>query len=163
MLRRCFWLAAALILCTWQVLTGTALAAELTADVLTVPFDSQGKSITLTKQQYEEGQRLFNYACATCHVGGVTKTNPSLDLATETLALATPPRDSITGLVDYMKDPTTYDGEESIAEVHPSLKSADIFPKMRNLTDKDLADIAGHILVAPKILGEKWGGGKVYY
>jgi len=49
------------------------------------------------------------------------------------------------------------------AEVHPSLKSADIFPKMRNLTDKDLTNIAGHILVAPKILGEKWGGGKIYF
>ncbi len=96
-------------------------------------------------------------------MGGITKTNPNLDLRTETLALATPPRDNIEGLVDYMKNPTTYDGEQEIAEVHPSLRSADIFPKMRNLTEKDLVAIAGHILVEPKILGDKWGGGKVYY
>lgn len=163
MLKQCFWLAVTLILCTWQLFTGTAMAAELTADVLTVPLDSQGATVTLSKDQYDEGKRLFVYACATCHVGGVTKTNPSLDLATETLALANPPRDTISGLVDYMKDPTTYDGETSIAEVHPSLRSADIFPKMRNLTEKDLVAIAGHILVAPKILGDKWGGGKIYY
>ena len=66
-------------------------------------------------------------------------------------------------LVDYMKDPTSYDGAESIAEVHPSIKSADIFPKMRTLTDDDLYSIAGHILLQPKIAAEKWGGGKIYY
>jgi photosystem II cytochrome c550 len=65
--------------------------------------------------------------------------------------------------VDYMKDPTTYDGEESIAEIHPSLKSSDIFPKMRNLTDDELANIGGYVLVEPKILGNKWGGGKIYF
>jgi photosystem II cytochrome c550 len=26
-----------------------------------------------------------------------------------------------------MKNPTTYDGEEEIAEIHPSIKSADIY------------------------------------
>ena len=62
-----------------------------------------------------------------------------------------------------MKDPTTYDGLESITEIHPSIKSADIFPKMRALTDDDLLAIAGHILLQPKIVAEKWGGGKIYY
>jgi len=62
-----------------------------------------------------------------------------------------------------MKDPTSYDGENSIAELHPSIKSAEIFPKMRNLTDEDLFAIAGHILVQPKVVAEKWGGGKIYY
>lgn len=109
--------------------TGTALAAELTPEVLTVPLNSEGKTITLTEKQYLEGKRLFQYACASCHVGGITKTNPNLDLRTETLALATPPRDNIEGLVDYMKNPTTYDGEQEIAEVHPSLRSADIFSR----------------------------------
>ena len=82
---------------------------------------------------------------------------------TPELSLATPSRDHINGLVNYMKDPTTYDGEYSIAELHPSIKSAEIFPKMRNLTDEDLFAIAGHILVQPKIASEKWGGGKIYY
>jgi photosystem II cytochrome c550 len=62
-----------------------------------------------------------------------------------------------------MKNPTTYDGEEEISELHPSLKSADIFTEMRNLTEDDLVAIAGHILLQPKIVGDKWGGGKIYY
>ena len=62
-----------------------------------------------------------------------------------------------------MKNPTTYDGLDSIAEVHPSIKSADIYPRMRSLTDEDLYSIASHIMLAPKILSEKWGGGKIYY
>jgi photosystem II cytochrome c550 len=34
---------------------------------------------------------------------------------------------------------------------------------MRTLTQDDLVAIAGHILVQPKIVAEKWGGGKIYY
>ena len=41
--------------------------------------------------------------------------------------------------------------------------NADIFPKMRSLTDEDLFAIAGHILLQPKVVNEKWGGGKIYY
>ena len=66
-------------------------------------------------------------------------------------------------LVDFLKNPTTYDGLESIAETHPRIKSADIYPRMRSLTDEDLYSIAGHIMLQPKILTEKWGGGKIYY
>ena len=81
----------------------------------------------------------------------------------EALSLATPTRNNAAALVDYLKNPTTFDGLESIAEIHPSIKSADIFPKMRSLTEDDLYAIAGHILVQPKIVAEKWGGGKIYY
>jgi photosystem II cytochrome c550 len=84
-----------------------------------------------------------------------------LDL--EALSLASPPRDNVEALVNYMKDPLTYDGLESIAEIHPSIKSADIFPRMRSLSEDDLEVIAGHILMQPKIASEKWGGGKIYY
>lgn len=163
MLKRYIWLVVATVFFTVQVLVGSATAAELDAATRTVALNAQGDTVTLTRQQVADGQRLFNYACAVCHVGGVTKTSPSIDLAPETLALATPQRDNVAGLVDYMKDPTTYDGEESIAELHPSLKSADIFPVMRNLSDADLKVIAGHILMQPKILEGKWGGGKIYY
>jgi hypothetical protein len=45
---------------------------------------------------------------------------------------------------------------ESIAEVHPSIKSADIYPRMRSVTDEDLTAIAGHILLQPKILFNRW-------
>ena len=93
----------------------------------------------------------------------LSKTNPNVGLDPEALSLATPQRNTIEGLVDYMKNPTTFDGLESIAEIHPSIKSADIFPTMRALTEDDLFTIAGHILTQPKILAEKWGGGKIYY
>jgi photosystem II cytochrome c550 len=59
-----------------------------------------------------------------------------------------------------MHHPTTYDGETAISEVHPSKESSDIYTVMRNLTDDDLFEIAGHILLQPGILGEQWGGGK---
>jgi photosystem II cytochrome c550 len=137
-------------------------AVTLDDAVLTVPL-STSKSVTLTPEQVKRGKRLFNNTCSVCHAGGITKTNPNVGLDTEALALATPTRNTIEGLVDYIKNPTTYDGLESIAEIHPSIRSADIFPKMRTLTEDDLFAIAGHILIQPKIVAEKWGGGKIYY
>jgi photosystem II cytochrome c550 len=138
-------------------------ALELDEDTRTVGLDGKGNSVVLTPEQVKRGKRLFNNACGTCHVGGLTKTNPNVGLDTESLSLATPPRDSVTSLVAYFKDPMTYDGLDSISEIHPSIKSADIFPKMRSLTDEDLFAIAGHILLQPKVVNEKWGGGKIYY
>jgi photosystem II cytochrome c550 len=138
-------------------------ALELDEDTRTVSLDAKGNSVVLTPEQVKRGKRLFNNACGTCHVGGLTKTNPNVGLDTESLSLATPPRDSVTSLVAYFKDPMTYDGLDSISEIHPSIKSADIFPKMRSLTDEDLFAIAGHILLQPKVVNEKWGGGKIYY
>ena len=137
-------------------------AVELDDATRTVALNST-KSITLTPEQVRKGKRLFINSCSICHTGGITKTNPNVGLDTEALSLATPSRNNIEGLVDYMKNPTTFDGLESIAEIHPSIKSADIFPRMRSLTDEDLVAIAGHILLQPRIVAEKWGGGKIYY
>ena len=139
-----------------------ALAIELDEATRTVALDSSN-AVILTPEQVKRGKRLFNNACGTCHVGGLTKTNPNVGLDTESLSLATPSRDNITNLVSYIKDPMSYDGLDAISEVHPSIKSADIFPKMRSLTDEDLFAIAGHILLQPKVVNEKWGGGKIYY
>lgn len=138
-------------------------ALELDEDTRTVTLDSKGNTVVLTPEQVKRGKRLFNNACGICHTGGLTKTNPNVGLDVEALSLATPPRDSVTSLVAYFKDPMSYDGLDSISEIHPSIKSADIFPKMRSLTDEDLFAIAGHILIQPKVVNEKWGGGKIYY
>lgn len=140
-----------------------AYASDLDEATLTVPLNQSGKIVVLTAEQIKRGKRLFNNTCSQCHSGGITKTNPNIGLDPEALSLATPPRDNIKALVDYLKDPFSYDGAESIAELHPSIKSAEIFPKMRNLTDDDLFTIAGHILLQPKVMMEKWGGGKIYY
>ena len=148
-------------LLTNQVQTVNAL--ELDEDTRTVTLDSKGNTVVMTPEQVKRGKRLFNNACAICHVGGLTKTNPNVGLDVEALSLATPPRDNVTSLVGYFKDPMSYDGTDSISEIHPSIKSADIFPKMRSLTNEDLFAIAGHILIQPKVVNEKWGGGKIYY
>lgn len=143
--------------------SGSACAIELDEVTRTVTLEESGKTVILTAEQVKRGKRLFNNSCAQCHNGGITKTNPNIGLELESLSLATPSRDNIRSLIDYMKDPKSYDGASSIAELHPSIKSAEIFPKMRNLTDEDLFAIAGHILMQPKIAAEKWGGGKIYY
>nr|BDA98531.1 photosystem II cytochrome c550 [Proteomonas sp. NEIS-1375] len=143
--------------------TTPAFAIDLDEDTRTIPLDSSGTTVILTKEQVKRGKRLFNSSCGQCHVGGITKTNPNLGLEPDALSLATPPRDNINALIDYMKNPTSYDGQESIAEIHPSIKSADIFPKMRSLSDEDLFAIGGHVLLQPKLSSEKWGGGKIYY
>ena len=161
MLKKLIGLAVAIIL-TFGLVVGSATAVELSEAVRTVPLN-QSDTTVLSLKQVQEGKRLFNYACAQCHAGGVTKTNQNVGLDPEALALATPPRNNIEGLVDFMKNPTTYDGEDEIAELHPSTKSADIYAAMRNLTEDDLVSIAGHVLLQPKIVGEQWGGGKIYY
>jgi photosystem II cytochrome c550 len=150
-------------LCLFNIFNTSVLAIDLDEATRTVTVDGSGNTTVLTPEQVKRGKRLFNATCGACHVGGITKTNPNVGLDPEALSLATPRRDNIVALVDYLKNPTSYDGLESIAEVHPSIKSADIYPRMRSLTDEDLYSIAGHIMLQPKIVTEKWGGGKIYY
>ncbi len=147
------------------VLSPLSSASSIELDELTrtVQLEQDGQIAILTPEQVKRGKRLFNNTCAQCHNGGITKTNPNIGLDPESLSLANPSRNNVNSLVDYMKNPTSYDGESFISELHPSIKSAEIFPKMRNLTDDDLFAIAGHILIQPKIASEKWGGGKIYY
>ena len=97
-------------------------ALELDEDTRTVALDAKGNTVVLSVEQIKRGKRLFNNACAICHVGGLTKTNPNVGLDVEALSLATPARDNVTNLVAYLKDPMTYDGVDSISELHPSIK-----------------------------------------
>jgi photosystem II cytochrome c550 len=163
MFRRLIGVVVATILLTFQMVISSATALELNKTIRTVPLNDKGDTVVLSLKQVKEGKRLFNYACAQCHAGGVTKTNQNVGLEPEALAGALPNRNNIEGLVDYMKNPTTYDGETEISEIHPSIKSANIFKVMRNLEEEDLKAIAGHILLKPKVVGAKWGGGKIYY
>ena len=144
-------------------LASPVAAAQWDAATLTVPAGPDGSQVTFSEKEIKLGRKLFNDSCGTCHAGGITKTNQNVGLDPETLALATPPRDSVATLVDFIKDPTSYDGEYSIADVHPSLRSSDVFVKMRDLDDEDLRLIAGYILVAPRVQGIQWGGGKIYF
>ncbi len=97
------------MLLTFGLVIGSATAVELSDAVRTVPLNDLGDTTVLSLKQVQEGKRLFNYACAQCHAGGVTKTNQNVGLDPEALANATPPRNNIEGLVDYLKNPTTSD------------------------------------------------------
>lgn len=140
-----------------------AQATPWDRESLTVPGSPDGAEITFTENEISSGRKVFNSSCGTCHAGGITKTNHNVGLDPETLALATPARDNINALVDYMRDPTSYDGEYSISDLHPSKRSSELYPVMRNLNEEDLRLMAGYILVAPKVQGTAWGGGKVYF
>ena len=137
-----------------------ASAVEISRSTRTVPLNESGEQITVSVEQFTNGQRKFNSNCAQCHLDGGTKTNPDVDLGPERLALATPSRNIIESIIDYLENPTTYDGLTSIDELHPSLARLDLFPKMRELTEDDLVEIASYILIQPKIVGDQWAGGK---
>ena len=163
MFKKYFLICVLVVFSIFNVFTKPSFAIDLDEATRTVVVDSNGTTTVLTPEQVKRGKRLFNATCGACHTGGITKTNPNVGLDPEALSLATPRRDNISSLVDFMKTPTTYDGLESIAQVHPSIQSADIYPRMRSVTDEDLYSIAGHIMLQPKIITEKWGGGKIYY
>jgi photosystem II cytochrome c550 len=163
MFRRLIVFCVATVMLTFQLFIGSATAVELDEATRTVKADQSGNTVVISVPKLLKGKKLFNDTCAQCHAGGVTKTNQNVGLDPEALALATPPRNNIEGLVDYMKEPTTYDGEIDISELHPSKKSENVFKEMRNLTDDDLEAIAAHVLIEPKIVGIKWGGGKIHY
>ncbi|MEI6328087.1 MAG: photosystem II cytochrome c-550 [Pseudanabaena sp.] len=154
--------AIAFVMLSFQLFTSSVSAADIPIEKRTVPLN-ETTNIVLTQKDLSKGKKLFANTCATCHLGGATFTNPNVNLSPESLAGAYPARNNVLGLVDYMKKPTTYDGVTEIYDVHPSLKSTDIFPTMRGLTDNDLKLIAGFILYEPKVRGIGWGGGKIYY
>jgi len=135
----------------------------LTEALRTLPYDENGKEMTLTLAEVKRGKLLFNKTCATCHVGGISKTNQNVGLDIASLRSALPRRDNIQSLVAYIKEPKSLDGRDSLALTHPCTKNADLFPKMRTLTEEDLVQISGHILLQAKVGNERWGGGKIYY
>jgi len=80
-----------------------ASAIDLDEATRTVVQDGSGKTTVLTPEQVKRGKRLFNATCGACHTGGITKTNPNVGLDPESLSLATPRRDNIDALVDFLK------------------------------------------------------------
>ena len=165
LLKRCTGLLVAAVIFISSVFgaglfSGEAIAAELDVATRTIKANEAGDTVAPPVEEFLRGRQKFNVACATCHVGGITKTNPNVGLDTESLEGAYPARDNLEALVDYLHNPTTYDGLVEISELHPSTQSSDIYPKMRSLTEDDLEAISAHILVMPKIMGDKWGAGK---
>jgi photosystem II cytochrome c550 len=159
MLKKYTWPAVAIVLLTFVMFVSSVTALELDEASRTVSQNERGDTIVMSTKQLVNGKKQFNYACSSCHGQGMTKTNPNVGLDLETLSLATPPRDNIQGLVDFLQIPKSFDGEVDISEYHPGIKSADVFPKMRNMTEDDLVDLAGYMLAQPQI-ESRWAAGK---
>ncbi|MGY2726217.1 photosystem II cytochrome c-550 [Thermostichus sp. OS-CIW-26] len=138
---------------------GWGLAPVFAARDIPAVALSPTESITFTEAQLAKGKKLFKTACAQCHVGGQTYPNPDVSLKLSDLEGATPPRDNVLAIVDYIKNPVTYDGVESLLEYHPNTQLTSEYPRLRNLTDEDLKLIAGYILVQAKTV-PGWGGTK---
>ena len=110
MLKKYSQLFSVVFFCIFSLFITTASAIDLDEATRTIVKDSSGVTVILTPEQVKRGKRLFNATCGACHVGGISKTNPNVGLDPEALSLATPRRDNIVALVDYLKNPTSYDG-----------------------------------------------------
>ncbi|MEB3826458.1 photosystem II cytochrome PsbV2 [Phormidium sp. CCY1219] len=73
-------------------------------------MNQQGETQMFSPQELYEGKQLFKENCINCHVGGSTLPDPSVSLSLADLKGATPPRDTVDGIVDYLRHPMSYDG-----------------------------------------------------
>ncbi|MEM8779927.1 MAG: photosystem II cytochrome c-550 [Cyanobacteria bacterium P01_G01_bin.49] len=161
MVKRFILMAIAVVFFFLQFPINNVNALELNEETRTVPLNESGKDTTLASKQVINGERIFNANCTKCHLQGKTKTNNNVSLGLEDLSKAEPRRDNLLALVDYLKYPTSYDGEDDYRELHPNVSRNDIFPELRNLTEDDVYDVAAYMLIAPK-LDDRWGG-SIYY
>lgn len=77
-----------------------------------LPLNDRGDTKAFSAIDLSNGKRLFEDSCKSCHVGGSTLPNPLLPLSLEALHGATPPRDTVSSLVGFLRQPMTYDGSE---------------------------------------------------
>lgn len=161
MVKRFILMAIAAIFFFLQFPIHNANALELTEETRTIPLNEEGETTTLSSEQITNGNRLFIRECTQCHLQGKTKTNNNVSLGLEDLALAEPPRDNVLAIVDYLKYPTSYDGEDDYTELHVNVTRPDLYPELRDFTEEDLYDVAGYVLVAPKL--DPYWGGSIYF
>lgn len=149
----------AFVLLFWQLNTGMANATELREADRTVNL-SESETVVLSDAQVAKGERLFYSTCSQCHNSGRTKGNPNVSLSAYDLEGADPRRDNILAMVDFLKNPTSYDSEVDLEQLHPNTTRADIWNIMRNYNEEDLQNVAGFVLVQTNVRGDYWGGGK---
>ncbi|MDY6784832.1 MAG: photosystem II cytochrome PsbV2 [Cyanobacteriota bacterium] len=77
-----------------------------------IPYDAQGQTKTFTPDDFYQGKELFKSHCIYCHVGGTTIQDPRISLSLEALAGATPPRNNVSAIAEFMHDPMNYDGSD---------------------------------------------------
>ncbi len=79
---------------------------------IALALDGKGQTKLFSAEDLSFGKQLFKTNCINCHVAGATLPNPKVSLALDTLAGATPPRDNINGIVNFLRHPMTYDGSD---------------------------------------------------
>ncbi|HEY9833439.1 MAG TPA: photosystem II cytochrome PsbV2 [Stenomitos sp.] len=79
---------------------------------ISLPLDGKGQTKLFSGEDLSFGKELFEAHCLNCHVGGATLPDPTVSLALDTLAGATPSRDNINGIVNFLREPMTYDGSD---------------------------------------------------
>lgn len=77
-----------------------------------VKVNEQGEVRSFSAEELSEGQQLFSENCLNCHVGGATLPDPTVPLSLEALKGAMPSRDTLNGLVAFIRQPMSYDGSE---------------------------------------------------
>lgn len=107
-------------------------------DSIPLVIDNQGQTRLFSAEDISAGKRFFEDNCKNCHVGGSTLPDPTVPLSLAALEAATPPRDTIWGLVAFLRQPMTYDGTEETYSCRQVPKSW--------LTDQDAEDLAAFIL-----------------
>ena len=161
MVKRLILTAIAAVFFFLQFPIHNASALELDEATRTISLNEERESVTLSDQQIANGNRLFIRECTQCHLQGKTKTNNNVSLGVEDLAGAEPPRDNLLAIVDYLKYPTSYDGEDDYREFHVNVTRPDIYPELKDFTEDDVYDVSGYILVAPKL--DSYWGGSIYF
>ena len=118
------------------------------SDPVPLEMNDQGETRLFSANDLIAGKKLFEQHCASCHVGGATLPNPPISLAFDVLQKATPPRDTIDRLVEYMRYPMSYDGSEETLLCREVPESW--------LSTAEIENLAGFILRAAQ-KAEGWG------
>jgi len=121
-LQRCLlWLLVFCLSSSWFCATANAAKIDPyvaryldVAEPVALALDDQGNTRSFTAVDLSQGKVLFGQNCLNCHVGGNTLPNPLVPLSLSALHGATPRRDTIAGLVSYLRQPMTYDGREAM-------------------------------------------------
>ncbi len=102
------------LLAPQPVLAATNYVTRYLQVIEPVPMelDAEGHTRLFSAQDLTAGKQLFEQNCLNCHVGGATLPDPTISLSLATLEGATPPRNNINSLVEYLRQPMTYDGSE---------------------------------------------------
>lgn len=114
-------LLAVLVICLGVLMVSSSALAAVdnyvrryldATEPVALAVDEAGQTKQFSGEDLSVGKELFETNCINCHVGGATLPDPTVSLGLKTLAGATPSRDNINGIVDFLREPMTYDGSD---------------------------------------------------